>query len=129
MSLRTMRAVWPATVLLLASMAVAAASTAVAATAIDASSAGPRASVLAAPSRTPSETQQAYMRHEQIMFVHFSICTYADCEQDTACRNKTNRAEVFDPTNVNVTQWIEAAAALGATHICLTARHTGGFAL
>ena len=77
--------------------------------------------------RAPSPTQQAYMPHEQIMFVHFSMCTFAQCEQDTACR--TNPPSLFDPTALNVTQWVETAVALGATQVCLTARHTGGFAL
>lgn len=80
-----------------------------------------------ASTRIPSATQQAYMPHEQIMFVHFSMCTFAQCEQDTACR--TNPPSLFHPTALNVSQWIETAAALGATQVCLTARHTGGFAL
>lgn len=67
------------------------------------------------------------MSHEQVMFVHLSMCTFAQCEQDTACR--TNPPSLFNPTALNATQWIEAAAALGATQVCLTARHTGGFAL
>ena len=91
-----------------------------------ASSLSLRAAALSS-TRTPSPTQQAYMPHEQIMFVHFSMCTFAQCEQDTACR--TNPPSLFNPTALNVTQWIETAAALGATQVCLTARHTGGFAL
>ena len=67
------------------------------------------------------------MRHEQIMFVHFSICTFADCEQNTGCRG--NPPGLFKPADLNVSQWVEAAVGLGATQICLTARHTGGFAL
>jgi len=55
------------------------------------------------------------------------MCTFAQCEQDTACR--TNPPSLFNPTALNVTQWVETAAALGATQVCLTARHTGGFAL
>ena len=45
--------------------------------------------------RIPTATQQSYMRHEQIMFVHFSICTFAGCEQDTGCRG--NPPSLFEP--------------------------------
>jgi alpha-L-fucosidase len=64
------------------------------------------------------------------MFMHFSMCTFAPkggCEQDTACR--TNPPSLFDPDDVNTTQWMETAAAMGAKEVCLTAHHTGGFAL
>lgn len=61
------------------------------------------------------------------MFMHFSMCTFADCEQDTNCRK--NPASLFNPSNVNTTQWMETAVALGAKEICLTSHHTGGFAL
>ena len=90
-------------------------------------SSAPTTTTTTTGTRTPSATQQAYMPHEQIMFVHFSMCTFAQCEQDTACR--TNPPSLFDPAHLNVTQWLETAAALGATQVCLTARHTGGFAL
>lgn len=64
------------------------------------------------------------------MFMHFSMCTFAPsggCEQDTACRS--NPPSLFNPTALNTTQWMETAVALGAKEICLTAHHTGGFAL
>lgn len=49
------------------------------------------------------------MRHEQIMFVHFSICTFAGCEQNTACRD--NSPDLFNPSGLNVTQVQVARAA------------------
>ena len=44
------------------------------------------------------------------MFMHFSMCTFAPnggCEQDTACR--ANPPALFNPTNLNTTQWMETA--------------------
>ena len=65
------------------------------------------------------------------MFAHFSMCTFAPhngCEQDTACM--TNPPSLFDPGDtLNTTQWAETASMMGAKEICLTAHHTGGFAL
>eukprot|EP00040_Diaphanoeca_grandis_P031655 m.189831 g.189831 ORF g.189831 m.189831 type:complete len:612 (-) comp32388_c2_seq1:152-1987(-) len=84
-----------------------------------------------ASSRTlPTANQLAYQHREVTMFIHFSMCTFAPnggCEQDTACR--TNPPSLFDPTGLNTTQWLETAAKLGAKEVCLTAHHTGGFAL
>eukprot|EP00665_Eupelagonemidae_sp_cell47_P009399 gene9399-3335_t len=38
-------------------------------------------------------------------------------------------ASVFAPSNLSTDQWAEAAVAMGADEICLTAHHEGGFAL
>ena len=75
----------------------------------------------------PTPQQLEYQRGQVSMFLHFSMCTFANCEQDTQCR--TNPPSLFNPTNVNVSQWMETARALGATEACLTSHHTGGFAL
>jgi alpha-L-fucosidase len=78
----------------------------------------------------PTAMQLEYQAREVSMFMHFSMCTFAPqggCEQDTACRK--NPASLFDPTALNTTQWIQTAKALGAKEVCLTAHHTGGFAL
>jgi alpha-L-fucosidase len=81
--------------------------------------------------RTPSAEQLLYQQRELTMFAHFSMCTFAPhngCEQDTACM--TNPPSLFDPGNtLNTTQWVETASKMGAKEICLTAHHTGGFAL
>jgi alpha-L-fucosidase len=75
----------------------------------------------------PSANQLKYHEREVSMFMHFSMCTFADCEQDTACRK--NPPSLFQPNGLNTTQWLETAVALGAKEVCLTAHHTGGFAL
>ena len=84
----------------------------------------------AAAGRTPTAAQLLYQKREVSMFMHFSMCTFAPhggCEQDTACR--TNPPSLFNPQHLNTTQWMETAVALGAKEVCLTAHHTGGFAL
>jgi alpha-L-fucosidase len=81
--------------------------------------------------RTPTPEQLAYQAAEVTMYAHFSMCTFAPnggCEQDTACR--TNPPSLFNPGDtLNTTQWAETAVKMGAKEICLTAHHTGGFAL
>lgn len=81
--------------------------------------------------RTPTAAQLDYQRREVTMFVHFSMCTFAPnggCEQDTACL--TNPPSLFDPGDtLNTSQWAETAVKMGAKEVCLTAHHTGGFAL
>jgi len=87
------------------------------------------AAVSGSPAR-PTTEQLAYQKNDVSMFMHFSMCTFAPsggCEQDTACRS--NPPSLFNPTALNTTQWMETAVALGAKEICLTAHHTGGFAL
>ena len=81
---------------------------------------------IAAPP-VPTDIQTAYQEREVSQFMHFSMCTYAGCEQDTACQ--TNKPELFNPVDLDTDQWIATAKALGAKQICLTAHHTGGFAL
>lgn len=88
----------------------------------------PAAALAQSPAgRVPTPEQLSYQRKEVSMFMHFSMCTFAGCEQDTACRK--NPPSLFAPTALNTTQWVATAAALGAKEICLTAHHTGGFAL
>ena len=59
--------------------------------------------------------------------LHVHVCTWGGCEQDTNCT--ANRPSLFNPEHVNTTQWLETAKAMGAKEVCLTAHHSGGFAL
>jgi hypothetical protein len=82
------------------------------------------------PRGLPTGNQLVYGDREVSMFIHFSMCTFAPnggCEQDTACRS--NPPSLFNPTALNTTQWLATAKAMGAKEVCLTAHHTGGFAL
>ena len=74
----------------------------------------------------PTPEQLLYQQRELSMFLHFSMCTFSGCEQN-ACTS--NPPSLFDPSSLNATQWVGTAIAFGAKQICLTARHSGGFAL
>jgi len=59
------------------------------------------------------------------MFIHFNMNTYAGAEYD----NGKMPAESFNPSNLNVDQWIRTARDAGMKYAVLTAKHTGGFCL
>jgi hypothetical protein len=75
------------------------------------------------------------------MFQHFSVNTFAlnpttpvgnsskciehNCGNGSSCADP----KLFNPTDLNTTQWVNTAKAMGADEICLTAHHEGGFAL
>jgi alpha-L-fucosidase len=75
----------------------------------------------------PSARQLSLQRNVRAtQFVHFSVCTFAGCEQDTGPAPAT----VFAPTaTVDPDQWVAVAKSWGAAQLCLTAHHSGGFAL
>jgi alpha-L-fucosidase len=59
-------------------------------------------------------------------FMHFSMSTFTGTEQNLP----PGKASLFKPTGtVNTDQWVKVAKSWGAGQICLTARHSGGFAL
>lgn len=83
----------------------------------------------AAPSTPPrpSAKQLAFQELHQAQFMHFSVCTFAGCEQNDP---PVPPATTFAPTaRVNTEQWVAVAQSWGARQICLTAHHSGGFAL
>lgn len=59
--------------------------------------------------------------------MHYSMCTYTGCQWNTA----TSPPADFTPPDdgPNATQWFDTVLALGATQVCLTVRHVGGFTL
>jgi alpha-L-fucosidase len=59
------------------------------------------------------------------MFIHFNMNTYAGAEYD----NGKMSAESFNPSNLDVDQWIRTARDAGMKYAVLTAKHTGGFCL
>lgn len=64
------------------------------------------------------------------VFMHFSVNPWSSIEHN--CVGKSPQcipASVFDPGNLSTDQWVEAAVAMGAGEICLTAHHEGGFCL
>lgn len=75
----------------------------------------------------PSASQLTALAHPFTLFMHYSMCTYTGCQWNTA----VSPAQDFAPPEAgpNATQWAEVALAAGASQICLTVRHVGGFAL
>ena len=63
----------------------------------------------ASPPR-PTSLQAEYQERELSMFMHFSMCTYAGCEQDTAC--STNPPRLFNPVGLDTDQWVGVAKVL-----------------
>lgn len=75
----------------------------------------------------PSANQLRFERLQQTQFMHFSVCTFNDCEQDVS---PFFNASTFSPSQkVDTDQWVTVAKSWGAKQICLTAHHSGGFAL
>ena len=93
-----------------------------------AASAALRARNAAAGLPLPSQAQLAgALQHQFTLFMHYSMCTYTGCQWNLA----TSPAQDFAPPDAgpNATQWALTAKLAGATQICLTVRHVGGFAL
>lgn len=73
----------------------------------------------------PTSEQLAFQDMELGVFIHFSIDTYASHGIPAGA----TPASAFNPTELNVEQWVLAAKAMGATYMVLTARHEQGFCL
>ena len=59
------------------------------------------------------------------MFIHFNMNTFAGAEYD----NGKMPAGSFNPTDLDVDQWVRIASDAGMKYAVLTAKHTGGFCL
>lgn len=96
----------------------------------------------------PTQEQLDYQARELTQFMHFSLSTFApiNCSNGTRCvvkeqncldnknigsgsGNHSWNASMFDPENLDTDQWVQTASEWGAKEICLTAKHSGGFAL
>jgi alpha-L-fucosidase len=73
----------------------------------------------------PSEKLIAYQQMELIGFIHFSINTFTDKEWGFGDESP----ELFNPSELNVEQWVETAKAAGMKELILTAKHHDGFCL
>jgi alpha-L-fucosidase len=83
--------------------------------------------VLVAAAAPPSADVLAFQRLATTQFIHFSMCTFHDCEQD---KRPIYPAASFAPTGqIDTDQWLGVATSWGAEQVCLTAHHSGGFAL
>ena len=59
------------------------------------------------------------------MFIHFSMSTFDGTEQSPG----STPASIYNPTNLDVDQWIRVAKDAGMKYAILTAKHSSGFCL
>lgn len=74
---------------------------------------------------TPSDQQLEWQRDELYLFIHYGINTYTGEEWGDGNASP----ELFNPSNLDVNQWVRVAKNAGFKGIILTAKHHEGFAL
>jgi alpha-L-fucosidase len=72
----------------------------------------------------PTARQLAYQERQLGAFIHFGPATFIESDFLS-----TPSPEIFNPTNLNADQWIQAAVSFGAQHVVLTVKHHNGFCL
>lgn len=75
----------------------------------------------------PTAAQLRYQENQLGCFVHYGPAAYID--GDGGDYLNAPPADLFDPAELDVDQWMEAAKAIGAKHIVLTAKHHNGYCL
>ncbi len=73
----------------------------------------------------PEKRQTTHQQMEFYAFVHFTVNTFTDKEWGDG----TESPEIFNPTELSCTQWVEACKSAGMTGLILTAKHHDGFCL
>lgn len=74
---------------------------------------------------TPSPSQLAWQRMDMTMFVHFGVNTFTGKEWGDGSENP----DLFQPNELDCTQWASEAKKAGFGLVILTAKHHDGFCL
>lgn len=73
----------------------------------------------------PSQAQEAYQHTELTAFIHFGLDTFDGTEQG----NTADTPSLFNPTNLDATQWVSSLKSAGFRQAMLTTKHSLGFCL
>ena len=73
----------------------------------------------------PQPRQLAYQQLETIAFIHYTVNAFTDKEWGDG----TESPQIFNPSQLDVNQWVKACKEGGLKQIILTAKHHDGFCL